>query len=136
MNRSEFKSEVDNVLDRFHTGTGKIVQLSFLSQYTHTIFTSEQTREEFLRDLSKDHMERFADSFPDCAQYVSKYGLREGYWRWWRSLPRKSNRWLYQQLLVFLVTIFEAFIQDVLLAIFCKGYHPEQAHTGEDGQIC
>ena len=120
MRMSEFKSEVDKVLDRFHTGTGRIMQLSFLSQYTRTLFTKDKTREEFLHDLSKDHIEMFSDSFPDCAQYVDKYGPREGYWRWSRSLPRKSNRWLYQQLLVFLVTIFEAFIQDVLLATFCK----------------
>ena len=117
---SEFKSEVDKALDRFYTGTGRITQLSFLSQYTRTLFTKDKSREEFLQDLSEDEIEMFADAFPDCTPYVSKYGPREGYWRWSRSLPRKSNRWLYQQLVVFLVTIFEAFLEDVLLATFRK----------------
>lgn len=74
-------------------------------------------------------MKGYADTFPDLKPYIDRYGPREGYWRWTRSLPRKLNRLLYHQLLVFLVTIFETFIADVLLVVFHR--EPRCLSTGK-----
>jgi hypothetical protein len=115
---SEFRIELERARDRFYTGTGRIIQLSFFADYAPIVFRTYRGRMKYLSDFTAEKIKDFTEAFPDLRAYTNKYGPREGLWRWMSGLPRKANRLLYQQLVVFLVTIFEAFLQDVLLLVF------------------
>lgn len=117
---SEFKTELEEARDRFYTGTGRIAQLRVVNDYARIAFDIHKGRTEYLKDHTSANIREFVDLFPELQSYVDRYGTREGFWRWSRSLPRKVRRLVYQQLVVFLVTIFEAFINDVLLLVFRK----------------
>lgn len=113
-----FKDELDKVLEGLLTNIGRIWQLSMLTDSSYISFGTQVGRKEFLQYHTVDLIRDSAEVFPDLQEYIDKYGPREGFWRWQRSLPRKVNRLLYKQMVVFLVTIFEAFIGDVLLITF------------------
>ena len=117
MPSSTFKIELDKAKDRFLTGEGRITHLELLAEYAHIAFDTHKGRTKYLKGYTTDEIRRYAGVFPDLQAYVNRYGPHEGYWRWSRSLPRKVNRLLYQHLVVFLVTILEAFIEDVLLLV-------------------
>lgn len=117
---SSFKMQLDKARDRYWTGSGRIAQLSLFTDYARIVFDTHRGRTDYLRDYTTDEIRGYTDVFPELQAYIDKHGPREGYWRWSRSLPRKVNRLLYHQLVVFLVTIFETFIADVLLLVFQK----------------
>jgi len=120
MSSSTFKVELGNTRDKFLTGTGRIAQLSLFTGWADTVLGTDRGRTKYLEHRTTEEIKKYADVFPDLQLYTKQYGPREGFWRWSRGLPRKVNRSLYQHLLVFLVTIFEAFIEDVLLLVFDK----------------
>lgn len=120
MDSSSFEVQLNEARDKFQTGLGRIVQVSTFTIYARIVFGTHKGRDNFLRDYSTEQIRGFIAIFPDLQEYIDKHGPREGYWRWTRSLPRKTNRLLYQQLVVFLVTIFEAFIADILILVFRK----------------
>jgi len=124
----EFKAGLDRANDRFLTGSGRIAGLTLFTDYARIVFDIHRGRSEYLKDYTSEEIRDYADIFPDLTPYIDRYGPREGYWRWTRSLPRKLNRLLYHQLLVFLVTIFEAFVADALLVAFRR--EPKCLSTG------
>lgn len=117
---SVFETELDKVKNKFLTASERILDLTFFTGYSSIVFGTHAGRTEYLSNCSVESIKVQADGFPDLQGYVGKYGPREGYWRWSRSLPRKANRLIYQQSLVFLVTVFEAFIADASLLVFLK----------------
>lgn len=120
LNLSQFKTGLKKTLDRYKIGSGRITQLSLFTVFARMVFLRGESRAEFLSHYTTDEIKGYASGFPDLQPYIKKYGPREGYWRWSRSLPRKVNRLLFQQLIVFLITIFETFIEDILLLVFSK----------------
>ncbi|HUU63673.1 MAG TPA: hypothetical protein VMX96_07140 [Dehalococcoidia bacterium] len=113
-----FKDELEKVLNGLLTNIGRIWQLSTLAGSSDITFSTYLGRKEFLKHHPVDKIRGYAETYPDLQEYIDKYGPREGFWRYERSLPRKVNRLLYKQMVVLLITIFEAFIGDVLLITF------------------
>jgi hypothetical protein len=106
--------DLKSSIDKFSTNLGRIPQLIILVDFP----PSYESRAETLEQITADKIRGWAHLFPDLLPYVNKYGPREGYWRWFRSLRKKLRKLLYQQLLVFLITSYEVFIEDVLRAVF------------------
>lgn len=117
---SQFRTELEKARDRFHTGTGRTAQLRAVSDYARIAFDTHLGRTLYLKEYTSDEITEYVDLFPDLKGYIDRFGAREGFWRWSRSLPRKVKRLIYQQLLVFSITIFEAFINDALLLVFLR----------------
>jgi hypothetical protein len=124
-----FKTELESVRDRFLNANLRILELTFFTGYAPIVFGTHEGRTEYLKGHSIEDIKERANAFPELRGYVDRYGPREGYWRWTRSLPRKTNRLIYQQSLVFLVTVFEAFISDALLLVFRK--EPRRLSSGK-----
>lgn len=120
MQSSVFKTELEKARDRFLNANVRILELTFFTGYARIVFGTDEGRTNYLKRHSVEEIKGYANGFPDLQGYVDRYGPREGYWRWSRSLPRKANRLIYQQSLVFLITVFEAFIADALLLVFLK----------------
>lgn len=114
MTASTPKLQFDDAMKKFHVNLGRAAQLTILVEFPVT----SRSRAEALGGFTADEIREIAEMFPEIQPYIAKYGPREGYWRWFRSLRRKLKKLVYQQSLVFLVTIFEAFVEDVLRAVF------------------
>ncbi len=118
MHKVTFEAGLERARDSFTTSTGRIAALGLFTDYARMVFNIHKGRADFLKDYTSDEIRGYTYLFPDLQAYIDKRGPREGFWRWTRSLPRKVNRLLYQQLIVFLVTILETFIADALLLVF------------------
>ena len=114
------KAELDKALDRLRDGETRILHLLLVSGLTSVVVGTNEGRSKFLEGVTRQEIDSTADLFPELSRYMGKYGPREGYWRWARSQPRKVNRLLYQLAAVYEVALFEAFIEDVLGAVFLQ----------------
>jgi len=115
---SNFELELHSALHRFHTNLGRVAYFCLLAANTRFAFNTYLGRAAFLKDFDRKSVSEYTIIFPDLEHYMNKYGTREGFWRWTRSLPRKISRLIYQQSLVFMVSNLEIFIEDIAFRIF------------------
>lgn len=109
---------LDKALDKLRDGEARVLHLLLASGLTSVVVGTNEGRSKFLEGVTHQEIDSTAELFSELNEYREKYGPREGYWRWARSQPRKVNRLLYQLAVVYEVALFEAFIEDVLRAVF------------------
>lgn len=117
---ARIKAELEKALDKLNDGEVRILQLLLVSTLTPVVVGTNVGRLKFLEGVTRQEIDSTAELFPELNRYMGKYGPREGYWRWARSQPRKLNRLLYQLAVVYVVSLFEVLIEDVLHAIFLQ----------------
>ncbi|MBC8429481.1 MAG: hypothetical protein H8D89_00755 [Dehalococcoidia bacterium] len=115
---SIFNDELAQARHKFLTNIGKITQLGVINNAASIAFNTHKGRKAYLEGYTTDEIKGYTLLFPELQAYIDKYRTREGFWRWSQSLPLKMKRLVHQYSVVFLVTIFEAFIGDVLLIVF------------------
>jgi len=105
--------DLEEERDKFITNLGRIPQFVRFVDFPPHYWD----RAEILDGLTSDDIRGWSYTFTDMRPYVEKYGPRNGYWRWFKSLRPKLQQLLYQQLLVFMVTSFEVYMEEVARAV-------------------
>ena len=101
---------LERTTDRFKANLGRVPQLIRFVEFP----PHDRSRAEILAGLTSDEIRGWAYTFPDMLPYIEKYGPRDGYWRWFKSLRPKLKQMLYQQSLVFIMSSFEVYVKDAV----------------------
>jgi len=118
LSKNKFKDELSKAKDKFHIETGRMAYIRAVSREFSRISPTHEGRKEYMKGYNSKEIMEYVGLFPDLRGKIDKYGEREGFWRWSRGRTSTIRRLIYQQLLAFSITIFEAFINEVLLIVF------------------
>lgn len=71
-----FKKKMDDAVNKFNIGTGRIAALRVISQNLVNPFRVEEGRKEFLGEYNSQDIQGYVRLFPDLLEMKAKYGER------------------------------------------------------------